>query len=112
MKTKTTRTVEEKIVVTTCDSCGKEIGRNHRGDYNGYCCSMCGRQFCHECHKKVTVHDEELYAYICPECVKVDNGTSDRMKEIDAAQRAAMDERYALQEAWKKRSNPSAGDDV
>jgi hypothetical protein len=102
------RTIQESVVrdiiITTCDECGKEIGRNRNHDYEGRPCSLCSRHFCHKCAKKVLKKIDKMYLTICPTCQKVDNGTIEKMMVLLDKSESLNDKRYRMHEAWATRS--------
>jgi hypothetical protein len=102
---------EIPIIITTCDNCGDEIGKNTSGDYDGYRCSICGRQYCKRCHKTICTHSESLYLYVCKFCNTVGDNTLIEMERLLLIEEDAREKRFKLQLEWEKRSNPEMDKD-
>jgi hypothetical protein len=105
MKQTITETEDKKIIVTMCDNCGKEIGRNPRGDYKGFRCSICERQFCYDCHKAICIKDEDEMKHICPKCIATEDGSLQKMKDYQKKHNAAIAAKWKVEERWAERSN-------
>jgi hypothetical protein len=104
MKQEVPITSASKIIIVTCDHCGKEIGRNAAGDYRGFRCSICTRQFCYDCHKQVCIKDEDEMKHICPTCRLTDGGALQKMKVYQKKYETAIEAKWKVEERWAERS--------
>jgi hypothetical protein len=102
----TTESVTVTTTVITCDHCGKEIGRSSSThcDYKGHRCSICGRQFCYDCHKQVCLKDEDEMKHICPTCRLTDDGSLQKMKDYQKKYDTAIEAKLKVEEHWADRS--------
>ena len=104
MRQKIKKMVEDEMTVTTCDKCGKEIGNNRRGDFDGYGCSLCDREYCYDCFNKMVTAYDDLCLHVCDICQKVENGDVEVMVELMKEEDEIRRQRFDIQHRWKERS--------